>query len=131
LARAVKREPKWYFFDWAQCTDPGARFENYLAVQLLAATTAWREQGFGRYELAFLRDQDRREIDFVITKDLRPVALIEAKHTQSPWPASLGYYCQKFKVPGYLVWQTGGTQRYAQGFGLSSARFLWELVATH
>ncbi|HLG21016.1 MAG TPA: hypothetical protein VI895_14535 [Bdellovibrionota bacterium] len=63
------------------------------------------EQGYGRWELYYLRDQDRREVDFVVCRDLKPMALIEAKSSFQPWPAGLRYYCRKLNVAGFLVYE--------------------------
>ncbi|QQR80202.1 MAG: hypothetical protein IPJ69_12905 [Deltaproteobacteria bacterium] len=32
--RMLKKEPKWYLWDWSEIDDPGARFENLVAVHL-------------------------------------------------------------------------------------------------
>lgn len=132
LHRAVKRETKWYFYQWTFVEDEALRFENYLAVQLAAACSAWSEQGYGRYELCYVRDQDRREVDFVIVRNQVPIALIEAKNSFQAWPASLSYYCQKLNIPGFLVYpgQKDAEVRRHDRFGwtLPSSRFLRGLV---
>ena len=127
IHRAVKKEAKWYFQQWAFVDEPGARFENYLAVQLSSCCSAWREQGQGLYELFYLRDQDKREVDFLICKDLQPLALIEAKNSPQPWPAALHFYTQRLKIPGFLVYPSGPTKRQERGWSLSSAAFLKNL----
>jgi len=124
IHRSVKKEKKWYFYQWTFNEDPAARFENYLAVQLAACCSAWSEQGFGRYELQYLRDQDRREVDFVITRNLKPIALFEAKSSFQDWPNSLKYYCEKLKVPGFLVYPKGPTRKQALGWSLPSQQLL-------
>lgn len=129
IHRAVKKERKWYFYAWTLVKDPGARFENYLAVQLALACSAWSEQGNGRWELHYLRDQDRREVDFVITRDLKPIAIFEAKSSPQAWPASLSYYQAKLGVPGFLVYPEGHTRKEgARGWSLASASLLPGLV---
>lgn len=128
LERAVKKEKKWYFYQWTFAENPGAMFENYLAVQLAAAISAWNEQGFGRYELYYLRDQDRREVDFMIVHNLIPQCLIEAKNSPCEFPASLNYYAKKLKIPAFLIYPQGPTKKNPLGFSLSSANFLSSLV---
>lgn len=129
IERAVKKEVKFYFTQWTYVEDPGLRFENYLAVQLQTALSAWSEQGHGRYELCYLRDQDRREIDFVIVRDLVPLALIEAKSSPQPWPSGLHYYADKLKLPAFLVYPVGPTRRESsKGWSMSSSTFLAGLV---
>lgn len=113
IHRAVKKEQKWYFYQWAFCDDPAARFENYVAVQLATYCTWVSDLGHGRHELCYLRDQDRREVDFVIVKDMKPVALFEAKLAAQPWPASLHYYAERLGVPSFLVCKEGAVKRIA------------------
>lgn len=129
IYRAVKKEPKWYFQQWTFVQKESARFENYIAVQLAAACSAWSEQGHGRWELYYLRDQDKREIDFLIAQDMKPKALIECKLSQTSWPSSLDYYCQKLNVPGFLVYQKGEVRRMPKrGWCLPSDKFLKGLI---
>jgi predicted AAA+ superfamily ATPase len=123
IERAVKKEKKWYFFQWAFVEDPGIRFENYIAVQLLTVCQSWRDAGLGNYELSYIRDQDRREVDFLITKNLQPIALIEAKLSAQPFPSSLRFYAQKLKVPAFLVYLDGPTKKEDLGYSLSSRVF--------
>jgi predicted AAA+ superfamily ATPase len=111
--RAVKKERKWYFFQWTFCEDPGARFENYIATQLYSFCQLLRDAGLGTFELSYLRDQDRREIDFVITKSLKPVALIEVKTHESKWQTPIDYYARRFEIPSFILTQRGAIRRIA------------------
>jgi hypothetical protein len=125
IERAVKKERKWYFFQWAFVEDPAARFENYVGVQLYTACQYWRDQGLGLFELHYVRDQDGREVDFLITKNLKPVALIEVKSQAQSFPASLHFYAERLKVPAYLVYPSGPTKKEGPGrYSLPSSVFL-------
>ena len=129
IHRAVKKEQKWYFYQWTMNEEPGPLFENYLAIQLLTACQYWRDQGYGVWELFYLRDQDRREVDFVICKNLKPVALIEGKSSECDFPTPLNYYVEKLGVPGYVVYPSGKTKQFgANKWSMSSATFLQGLV---
>ena len=131
IQRVVKREVKWYFNQWTFVEDEGPRFENFLAVQLAAACSAWSEQGFGRWELFYLRDQHMREVDFLIARDLKPMAIIEAKNSPQDFPRSLTHYCKLLNIPGFLVYPKGQTKRIANvGWSLPSAKFLQGLMLT-
>lgn len=130
IHRAVKKEQKWYFYQWTMNEDPGALFENYLAIQLSSTCQYWRDQGHGLWELYYLRDQDRREVDFVICRNLKPMALIEAKCSETSFPSPLNYYVEKLKIPGFVLYPKGGVKRYGPyKWGMSSAAFLEGLVA--
>jgi predicted AAA+ superfamily ATPase len=47
IAKALTKEQKYYFFDWTMVEDPGARFENAVAVSLLRLVYRWNELGLG------------------------------------------------------------------------------------
>ena len=79
VARSLRKEPKYYLWDWSLGTDPGKRFENLVACALLKAVHLWTDYGFGELGLHFLRDKQKREVDFLVSRDERPWMLVEAK----------------------------------------------------
>ncbi len=79
VTRSLLKEPKYYLWDWSQCTDVGARNENFIASHLLKAVHMWTDQGFGQYDLHFLRDKEKREIDFLVSKNKKPWFMVEVK----------------------------------------------------
>ncbi len=100
LARSLIKEPKNYLWNWALIDDPGARLENFVASHLYKAVQFWTDRGYGEFGLYYLRDKDKREVDFLVTKDRKPWFLVEAKASSgagiSRW---LYYYQEKLKVP--------------------------------
>ena len=81
ISRALTKEKKAYFYDWTRCSDPAARFENYVAVELKALAQLWNDSGAGRFELYYVRTKDGRETDFLLIRDGKPWCLFEAKLT--------------------------------------------------
>lgn len=79
IQRAVKKEPKLYFFDYTHLPNPAARFENFMALELYALVHLWTDAGFGRFELRYVRSRDGKESDFLILKDQTPWLLVECK----------------------------------------------------
>lgn len=79
IARALRKEPKYYLWDWSQVNDPGARAENMVANALLKAVHWWTETGEGDFGLHFIRDKQKREVDFLVTRDRNPWFLVEVK----------------------------------------------------
>ena len=79
VARALRKEPKYYLWDWSQVDDPGARAENIVASALLKAVHWWTETGEGDFGLHFIRDKQKREVDFLVTRDKQPWFLVEVK----------------------------------------------------
>jgi predicted AAA+ superfamily ATPase len=107
LLRSLKKEPKLYFYDWSLPTDPAIRFENLLAVSLIRMAARFTETGLGVFEIMYLRDTAKREVDFVLVKDGTPVALFEAKeHSRVIGPAGR-YFSRKLSVPYYQILRVG------------------------
>lgn len=92
VARSLLKEPKYYLWDWSLCQDEGARAENFIASHLLKAAQFWTDYGFGDYKLYFLRDKNKREVDFLITKDNNPFILVEVKKSSEKFSNSIEYF---------------------------------------
>ena len=93
VSRSLLKEPKVYLTDWSIVDAPGARFENMVACHLLKAVTWWQDTGMGEYGLHFLRTKDKREVDFIVSRNGRPWFIVEAKSSQKrPLSKSLAYF---------------------------------------
>ena len=57
--RAVKKERKLYLWDWSAVAEPGPRFENLVACQLLKYCHHVEDTLGHAMELRFLRDTDK------------------------------------------------------------------------
>lgn len=79
LTRPVKRETKVYLYEWSTIEDPAARFENLVAVELLARTQMWTETGAAEWGLHFVRTREGKETDFLLTRNRKPWCLLECK----------------------------------------------------
>lgn len=79
VARSLRKEPKFYLWDWSLIDDPGRRFENLVASALLKAVHLWNDHGYGEFGLHFLRDKEKREVDLLVSRDGRPWLLVETK----------------------------------------------------
>ena len=66
VAKSLRKEPKWFLRDWSGIEDAGARAETLVACHLLKAVEGWTELGLGTFELRYLRDKLKREVDFLI-----------------------------------------------------------------
>ncbi|MBI5245450.1 MAG: ATP-binding protein [Elusimicrobia bacterium] len=102
LARTLRREAKVYLFDYSAIEDPGARFENLLALHLLKLCDAWNDWGFGDFRLHYARDKEKREVDFLISEAEKPYALIEAKLSETDIAAPLRYFHERLR-PAFSV----------------------------
>lgn len=79
ISRSLVKEPKLYFYDYCRVRDEALRFENMVAVELNRAVTLWNDFGLGEYELWYLRNKEKEEVDFLITENANPLFMIEAK----------------------------------------------------
>lgn len=99
--RAVRKEQKLYLWDWSDIADPGARFENLVACQLLKYCH-WIEdtQGY-RMEVRYLRDTDRREVDFVVLRGGRPQFAVECKTGERAISPAVRYFAERAPIPRF------------------------------
>lgn len=99
VSRSLLKEPKIYLWDWSSAMNVGARAENFIASHLLKAVHFWTDRGWGNYELYYLRDKEKREVDFLLVKDNQPWILIEVKNSDNGRPSkSLFYFKEALDV---------------------------------
>jgi len=79
IPKSLRKQPKTYIWDWSLVPDKGARNENFIASHLLKAVNWWTDTGLGQYRLYFIRDKDKREVDFLVTRNEKPWLLVEVK----------------------------------------------------
>jgi predicted AAA+ superfamily ATPase len=108
LSRSVRKEQKYYFWDWGLLEEPGKRFENFIAVQLQRAVSAWNEWGKGDFHLMYVRTKDGREVDFVVTERDKPYILVESKKNDKNLAPNLKYFKSRIQAP--LAFQVVETQ---------------------
>lgn len=99
--RAVKKSQKLYLWDWSMTPEGGPRFENLVASQLLKYCH-WIEDTEGHaMELRYLRDTDRREIDFVVLRDRKPVFAVECKSGERAASPAIAYFAERTAIPRF------------------------------
>ncbi|MEI8120582.1 MAG: ATP-binding protein [bacterium] len=79
IARSIRKEGKIYMWDYGEVPGHAARFENMIANHLLKACHLWTDIGEGTFELRYLRNKEKQEIDFLIVRDRRPWLPVEVK----------------------------------------------------
>jgi len=97
--RAVKKEQKLYLWDWSLVPEPGEKFENFIACHLLKYCHFQEDTEGYRMELRFLRDTDRREVDFVVLKEGAPLFAVECKTGEKSVNPSLYYFQERIAIP--------------------------------
>ena len=99
VARSLRKEPKWYLRDWGDIEDIGARAETFVACHLLKAVDGWNDMGLGRFDLGYLRDKEKWEVDFLVARDGEPWFLAEVKHRDTTVSPGLAHYQQQVGAP--------------------------------
>ncbi|MBI2336788.1 MAG: ATP-binding protein [Deltaproteobacteria bacterium] len=97
--RAVRKEQKTYLWDWSQILDPGARFENYVGSLLLAYCDYLEDTEGERMELRYIRDTDKREVDFVVIKNGAPLFAVECRLSDTSVNPHIHYFQQRTSIP--------------------------------
>jgi len=83
ISRLIKKEKKFYFYNFSLIPDEAKRFENWVAIELKARIDLWNDILEEKFEVFFIRTRDRKETDFLITRNSRPFFLCEAKLSQA------------------------------------------------
>lgn len=116
VARALLKEPKIYFFDIGLVKgDDGARFENACAVMLYTAVHERCDLAGEQLSLHYIRDKERREIDFVICDQGEPTHLIESKWADPAVPAYLAATAARFPNAAATLLLRHARQREQRG----------------
>ena len=98
VSKALRKEPKWFQRDWSGLANEGARAETFVACHLLKAVEGWTDLGFGAFELRYLRDKQKREVDFLVVKDRKPWFMVEVKLKETSLSPSLAHFQAQTKA---------------------------------
>ena len=99
VSRSLRKEPKWFLRDWASIKNPGDKAETFVACHLLKAVEGWNDMGLGKFELGYLRDKEKHEVDFLVARDGKPWFLVEVKQRDESISPSLKYFQQQLASP--------------------------------
>ncbi len=98
VIRSLRKEPKWYPRDWSGVSDPGARAETLVACHLLKAVETWTDLGLGEFGLYYVRDKEKREVDFLVVRDRKPWFLAEVKKSEEQLDTALSRFQDQLKT---------------------------------
>lgn len=118
IARALRAEPKLYLYDTLAipASRLGARRENLVALHLLKACHQWTDAAAGEFELRYVRDKEKREVDFLVLRDRRPWLMVECKSNDAAPSPHLIRFATALEVPlrFQLVDRPGFDRVYAE-----------------
>ena len=99
--KAIKKMQKLYLWDWSEVENPGTRFENMVAGHLLKTCHYLEDTEGDKYELRYLRDTDKHEVDFVVMKNKKPLYAVECKTGDENLSKSITYFQEKLDIPEF------------------------------
>lgn len=110
--KALKKEQKLYLWDWSVAQDNGAKFENLVASNLLKYCHFFEDVEGDKMELRFLRDKEKREVDFVVVKDDKPLFAVECKTGENKLSKHISYFSKRLEIPRFYQVHLG--QKHVQ-----------------
>lgn len=97
--KSLKKEQKLYLWDWSVIKNEGIRFENLVASNLLKYCHFHEDVEGDEMELRFLRDKEKREVDFVILKNGKPLFAVECKTGAEKLGKHISYFSERTDIP--------------------------------
>ncbi|MCZ7612376.1 MAG: DUF4143 domain-containing protein [Ignavibacteriaceae bacterium] len=130
LIRSIKKEPKLYLTDWSEVENEGAKFENLVASHLLKFTNYLFEKDGYKTGLFYLRNVDKKEVDFLITVDNKPWPAVEVKLSETSPAKNLSYFKERLNIPfNFQVVKQDGIDFIKDNIRvISASKFLTGLV---
>jgi len=99
VVRSIKKEPKLYLYDWSEVDNESARFENIIASHLLKLVHFLYDYEGYKAGLFFLRNVDKKELDFLVVIDGKPWFCVEAKLNQISLSPTISYFKERLNIP--------------------------------
>ena len=98
---ALKKDRKLFLWDWSLCKTAGSIFENFVASNLLKYCHFIEDTCGDDMELCYLRDKNKREVDFVVLKDNHPLFAVECKSGEADVSKHIPYFASRTEIPQF------------------------------
>ncbi|MEK6793408.1 MAG: ATP-binding protein [Spirochaetota bacterium] len=104
VVRAIQKPPKIFFYDIADVDeDMGMRAENLIAAALLKRCHFLSDRDGYRYELRYIRDKEKREVDLVVLRNGVLLDAVEVKVNDDAVSKPLIHFRKHLNIPN--TWQ--------------------------
>ncbi len=110
--KSLKKDQKLYLWDWSVSKTEGAKFENLVASNLLKYCHFHEDVEGDEMELRFLRDKEKREVDFVVLKNGKPLFAVECKTGEKGLSKHISYFSKRTEIP--VFYQVHAGQRWVK-----------------
>lgn len=133
IARSILKEAKYFLYDTAAVNgDLGAKLENSVACALMRELHFLEDTQGYRTSLHYLRDKDKREVDFLVVIDNKPIQMIEVKVSDDNFSAPLFRFSEFLPTatPIQVVYHLKQKKSKGQARMVPAAQFLKELTFT-
>ena len=98
LARSILKEPKIFFYDNGKVrNDEASKLENLVALSLLKDINLREDIKGEKGQLFYLRDKEKREVDFLVTRENKIHSLVEVKLSDNSFSKNLFYFEERLK----------------------------------
>ena len=97
--RSIKKAPKIYLTDWSEVENEGAKFENIVASHLLKLVQFLNEYEGYKISLNYLRNVDKKEVDFLVSINNKPWFAVETKLSDTKISPNLLYFKERLNIP--------------------------------
>ena len=97
LSRMLVQESKVYLFDGTQIGERGLRLENLTALHLYKSCHFWTDTAQGNFNLHYLRNKEKQEVDFCVVNDEKICMLVECKSSDTEISKSLLKYSKELQ----------------------------------
>ncbi len=97
--KSLRKEPKIYLWDWSEIKEEGIKFENMISSHLLKYCHFLLDKEGYKANLHYLRDVEKREVDFLVAIDNKPWFCVETKISFKDIATSLRYFKDKLRIP--------------------------------
>ena len=115
-SNVLKKEQKLYLWDWSLIEEQGYKFENLVACQLLKYCHFIEDTEGNNMELRFIRDTDKRELDFVVLLDKKPLFAVECKTGERNLSPAIPYFSNRTNIPKFYQVHMGTKDVVKNGF---------------
>ena len=123
--KSIGSTPKFYLYDLLQIPkqENAKRLENLTALHLMKVCHFWTDTGAGLFDLFFVRDREKREVDFLIVRDKKPWMLMECRSNSTSLSPHLSYFSKKLGTA--LNFQLVTKKGYDRYMPVLKTRVMW------